>query len=109
MTESDEPRPAAHALTVEDKLGLVDFKRSPQPHIQLVDSSPNAPCVDLCKDRPCTTVCPAKVYEWDKAQQTILVAYENCIECGACRMICPFDNIRCEWPGNGYGVKYKYG
>jgi ferredoxin-like protein FixX len=24
-------------------------------------------------------------------------------------MLCPFDNINCDWPGGGQGVKYKYG
>jgi ferredoxin like protein len=95
--------------TVEAKLGTVEWKKSPKPHIVLKDAGPSAPCVDACKDRPCTTVCPAKVYEWEAAQKKVLVAYENCIECGACRMLCPFDNISCDWPGGGFGVKYKYG
>ena len=57
----------------------------------------------------CTTVCPAKVYEWEGAHKKIIVNYENCIECGACRMLCPFLNIDCDWPRGGFGVAYKYG
>lgn len=95
--------------TVEAKLGLLSFKKSPQSHISIKDASENSPCVKLCQDKPCTTVCPAKVYEWVPDKQKIHVAYENCIECGACRMLCPFDNIRCEWPRGGFGVQYKYG
>ena len=95
--------------TVEAKLGLLDFKKSEKAHILLKDSSPNAPCADRCRDKPCVKVCPAKVYEFDELQKKVLVAYENCIECGACRMLCPFDNIDCDWPKGGFGVKYKYG
>ena len=94
---------------VETKLGTLEWKKSPNPHIVLRDSSPGSPCVSACKDRPCTTVCPAKVYEWEGSHKKIIVNYENCIECGACRMLCPWDNIHCEWPGGGFGVQYKFG
>ncbi|OGR82689.1 MAG: hypothetical protein A3J74_01720 [Elusimicrobia bacterium RIFCSPHIGHO2_02_FULL_57_9] len=96
-------------VSVEAKLGTLDWKKSPVAHITLRDSSQNAPCVASCKDKPCATVCPAKVYEWEAAHRKIIVNYENCIECGACRMLCPFDNIACDWPDGGMGVKYKYG
>jgi len=95
--------------TVETKLGTLDWKKSPDAHIHLKKSDASAPCVSDCKDRPCTTVCPAKVYEWEADHKKVVVNYENCIECGACRMLCPLDNITCEWPGGGQGVKYKYG
>jgi len=97
------------AAKVESKLGLLAWKKSPDAHIHIKDSSQNAPCVTKCHDKPCTTVCPAKVYEWQEQQKKILVAYENCIECGACRMLCPFENIYCEWPRGGFGVQYKFG
>lgn len=95
--------------TVESKLGTLDWKKSPETHISLKNSGADSPCATTCKDKPCTTVCPAKVYEWEASHNKIIVNYENCIECGACRMLCPWDNITCEWPGGGQGVKYKYG
>jgi len=95
--------------TVEEKLGLLDFKKYTETHVTLKDSSANAPCVGECKERPCVTICPAKVYEWEEEHKKVIVNYENCIECGACRMLCPFDNIECDWPPAGHGVKYKYG
>ena len=105
----DEKKLPAGAMTVEGKLGFLEYKKSPETHISLADASANSPCVTKCHDKPCTTVCPAKVYEWEESHKKILVAYENCIECGACRMLCPFDNIKCDWPKGGFGVKYKYG
>ena len=95
--------------TVEAKLGLLDFKKFSETHITLKDQTASSPCATKCPDKPCTTVCPAKVYEWHAADNKVLVAYENCIECGACRMLCPFDNISCDWPVGGHGVKYKFG
>ena len=95
--------------TVEAKLGTLVWKKSPVTHIRLRKDGADAPCVEECKDKPCESVCPAKVYEWEPAHNKIIVNYENCIECGACRMICPFDNISCEWPHGGYGVAYKWG
>lgn len=95
---------------IEEKLGKLTFKADHEKaHIKLRDDSAKSPCVKKCKDRPCTVICPAKVYAWEEAQKKIIVSYENCIECGACRMICPFDNIDCHWPRGGFGVQYKFG
>jgi len=105
-TKSEAGKPE---VTVETKLGTIEWKKSPNAHIVLRDSSQSAPCVTKCKDKPCTTVCPAKVYEWEADHKKVIVNYENCIECGACRMLCPFDNIKCDWPDGGFGVKYKFG
>ncbi|MDE1975873.1 MAG: 4Fe-4S dicluster domain-containing protein [Elusimicrobia bacterium] len=96
-------------FTVEAKLGTLEWKKSPNSHIALKDASAESPCATECKTKPCTTVCPAKVYEWHEDGRKIIVNYENCIECGACRMLCPFDNIVCDWPEGGMGVKYKLG
>ncbi|MBI4051847.1 MAG: 4Fe-4S dicluster domain-containing protein [Elusimicrobia bacterium] len=96
-------------MNVEGKLGLLNYKKAPETHISIKDATENGPCVKQCQDKPCTTVCPAKVYEWEEHKKKILVAYENCIECGACRMLCPFDNIKCDWPRGGFGVQYRWG
>jgi len=94
-------------VNVDEKLGQLTYKADHSfAHITLKSDNP---CQTQCKDKPCITVCPAKVYNWEEAQKKILVSYENCIECGACRMLCPFDNISCEWPRGGFGVQYKLG
>jgi len=96
-------------MSIEQKLGLLVYKSDSTPHIRIRDTSENSPCLTKCQDKPCTKVCPAKVYDWNEDQKKIIVSYENCIECGACRMICPFDNIDCHWPRGGFGVQYRYG
>ena len=92
--------------SIEDKLGLLDFKSDHQSHISIPNPQT---CLEKCMDKPCTKVCPAKVYVWEESQKKIVIGYENCIECGAARMLCPFDNIRWEPPRGGFGVNYKYG
>ncbi|OIO09460.1 MAG: hypothetical protein AUJ52_06445 [Elusimicrobia bacterium CG1_02_63_36] len=104
-----EHNPAVEKGTVEEKLGTLDWKKYSETHITLKDVSESSPCATECDSKPCVTICPAKVYEWEHEQRKVLVAYENCIECGACRMLCPFDNITCDWPPAGHGIKYKYG
>lgn len=95
------------AVNIDEKLGTLTYKADhSHAHVELKSGDP---CAKDCKDKPCTFVCPANVYFWEEAQKKILVAYENCIECGACRMLCPFDNIACHWPRGGFGVQYKMG
>ena len=39
----------------------------------------------------------------------IIIGYENCLECGTCRLACPYENISWKYPRGGFGVKYRYG
>ncbi|MGC9358698.1 MAG: ferredoxin family protein [Anaerolineae bacterium] len=39
----------------------------------------------------------------------IQVAYQACVECGSCRVGCPYKNIGWQLPRGGYGVAYKFG
>lgn len=91
---------------VDEVLAPLTYKADhDNAHIKIPD-----PKVCLgCKDKPCTTVCPAGVYEWNEAQKQLIVSYENCIECGAARVMCPFNNIQWEPPRGGFGVNYKFG
>jgi len=91
---------------VEEKLGWLTYKNDHQSHITIPEPKT---CLEKCEGKPCTTVCPALVYVWEPEPKKIVVSYENCIECGACRMLCPFDNVKCHWPRGGFGVQYKFG
>jgi len=92
-------------MKIEDKLYLLKFNWDAQSHIEIVDQD----VCRRCPDKPCTFLCPAAVYHWDAENQKTVVSYENCIECGACRLICPYANISCVMPRGGFGVQYKYG
>ncbi|HAK74761.1 MAG TPA: 4Fe-4S ferredoxin [Sporomusaceae bacterium] len=63
-------------------------------------------CKD-CQSKACLTICPTEVFLWNHADNTpIGVLYKQCIECGACRLVCPFKNIEFCYPKGGYGVMY---
>lgn len=93
-------------VRIEDKLYLVRFKPDHEPHLVIIDQET---CKSKCQGRPCTFFCPARVYEWEEANEKITVGFENCLECGACRIGCPQQNIEWRYPRGGYGVAIKYG
>jgi ferredoxin like protein len=66
-------------------------------------------CRDRCSGKYCNYFCPAGVYEWSEERQETIVSFGNCVECGACAIGCPYDNIICFSPRGGYGVQYRQG
>src|SRR5512134_3400351 len=73
-------------------------------HIQIKDQ---IVCVQ-CGQKPCLDFCPAHVFSQD-GQGRVLVGYQACLECGSCRIGCPFHNVDWQLPAGGYGVAYKFG
>lgn len=64
-------------------------------------------CED-CEHKPCLDFCPAHVFSVDQ-QGTITVSFQACVECGSCRVGCPYENVEWTLPRGGYGVAYKFG
>jgi ferredoxin like protein len=87
-------------LSLEDKLFTVRRKHLSHSHITI-----NNQLCGECLNRICTYICPAEVYLWDESAQKIEARYENCLECGACRVACE----AIEWvnPTWGEGIVYK--
>ena len=88
---------------LDDVLYKVKYKTDDDSHLAIRDQE----VCRKCEDRPCIARCPAEVYEWENDE--ILVAYENCLECGVCKIVCPYDNIEWRYPRGGYGVVWKFG
>jgi ferredoxin like protein len=61
-----------------------------------------------CEHKPCLSFCPVGVYSLGRDGK-IQVAYQSCVECGSCRVGCPYKNIGWELPRGGFGVAYKFG
>ena len=93
-------------LTIEDKLFLVNFRPDETSHLVIKDQ---AICRDQCECKYCTVFCPSDVYRWEEKERKLSVAHEDCFECGACRIGCPYNNIEWRYPRGGFGVQYKYG
>jgi ferredoxin like protein len=89
---------------LEDKLYTVKYTPDTNSHLQPVQE-----CCRVCKSKICTTVCPAGVYEWDENMQKLIVNYENCLECGACRIACESASLGWEYPKGTKGVTFKQG
>jgi len=83
---------------------LANVKYTPDTISHLV------PCDQDCKtciSRCCTYVCPAGVYEWSGEQQKLIVNFENCLECGACRIVCEKQSLNWSYPKGTKGVTFK--
>ncbi|MHB0884852.1 MAG: ferredoxin family protein [Bacillota bacterium] len=103
-----QPGTPATQKSLDEKLYLIRYRLDDRPHLAIKDQSI---CADYHEEtgRPCAFFCPAHVYEWDEAQKKTIVEYERCVECGACRLGCPYGNIDWKYPRGGFGVTWKYG
>lgn len=75
-----------------------------QSHLWIEDDD----ICDRCEYKPCLYFCPVNVYTLGNDGQ-VQVAYQGCVECGSCRVGCPYHNIGWTLPRGGYGVAYKFG
>lgn len=89
-------------LSLEDKLFTVSRRRQKESHIK-VDSS----LCGACSSRICTRICPAGVYVWNEEEESIRIQYENCLECGSCRVACEMGAIEWMNPPGGTGIEYR--
>lgn len=92
--------------SVETLLGYDKWDWDSQSHIAISD---NELCLK-CERKPCLSVCPARVYTWEKDH--IAVNYEGCLELRACYLAChQYGNGAIVWryPSGGKGVVFKYG
>lgn len=92
-------------VNIDEKIGSVKFYVDESyAHLRIKDE---AICYK-CKDKPCLYFCPAGVYRLGEGKK-ILISHQACLECGSCRVGCPFKNILWNYPKGGFGVNYKFG
>ena len=89
---------------IDEKLYTVKYTPDSQSHLLPVQE-----CCRICQSKICTVICPAKVYEWDNDRQKLIVKFENCLECGACRIACETSSLGWEYPKGTKGVMFKQG
>lgn len=88
--------------SMEDKLGLDKFKAFEKTHLKV---KPGPKAHKVVED--VLFICPAKVYELSDKGEPI-VSFENCLECGTCRVAAP-DDVEWEYPQGGFGVTFRFG
>ncbi len=91
-------------MNIDDKLNKLKYNCDTVSHL-----NPCAADCKECKSKICTIICPASVYEWDEENRKLIVNYENCLECGACKIICEKKSLKWDYPRNGKGVTFKLG
>jgi len=95
----------------EDRRRLTEqnwFRHDPDfVHVAVKDTSV---CESACQRHPCVTICPSGVFvlEGDGASHAT-ADYRFCVECGACRLVCPFDNVYLVLPRGGFGIEHRHG
>jgi ferredoxin like protein len=90
---------------IEERLFLIRYKADEKSHLVIK----NQTVCEQCETKECNFFCPADVYKWHGEDRMTSVAFENCIECGTCRLACPDYNIEWVYPKGGYGITYKFG
>lgn len=91
-------------MTLDDKLFTVKYRPDSKSHLK-----PDFEKCKTCISKTCTVICPAKVYEWEENEQKLTVNFENCLECGACRIACEKNCIDWEYPNGNKGVTFRNG
>lgn len=86
-------------LTIEEKLYVTRFTPNTESHIKT-----NQDICITCKGKECTKFCPANVFAWSQIDDVLIIGYENCLECGACKIGCPYEAIEYSHPKPGFGV-----
>ncbi|MEW6243318.1 MAG: 4Fe-4S dicluster domain-containing protein [Bacillota bacterium] len=76
-------------------------------HVAVKDTSV---CERKCKEHRCVSICPSGVFVLAGNEGLHAEAdYRYCVECGACRLVCPFDNVYLVLPRGGFGIEHRHG
>lgn len=91
-------------LKIDEKLATLRFICDNKSHI-IVDIEK----CKKCKTKNCLYFCPACVYSMENDEEIPTISYENCLECGTCRLSCPHNAIEWNNPKGSCGVRYRFG
>jgi len=89
-------------MVVDEIFDLVSYRIDSEPHIRLDQERCRS-----CTHRTCTFACPARCYEWSEERARVEFAYEACLECGTCLLLCDNGAIDWHYPVGGFGVRFR--
>lgn len=89
------------------KISLLEFRPDDgRQHVVIHDQT----LCGGCREKNCIIICPSGVFRHRHGQNPpVEVLYRQCIECGACRLVCPAENIGFDYPSGGFGVIFLEG
>ena len=90
---------------IEDKLSVLKYNKAKESHIKIKHEI----CKKCSTEKICLTICPAQTYTQEEGKEEITISFENCLECGSCRVACIDAAIEWNCPEGGFGVCYRYG
>lgn len=85
---------------VDQKLTLIRTRVHRETHIQV-----DAGICEHCPHLACVYGCPATCYRVIDGK--VKFAYDGCVECGTCAVICDRGAVSWTYPQGGYGVKFR--
>lgn len=86
---------------IETKLGTLRYNIDKKAHIQVTLT-----CME-CEAKPCILGCPAQCF--DLINDEVKFQYEDCIECGTCKILCDKKAIEWNYPRGTFGVAFRKG
>jgi len=89
-------------MIIDNIFDLVSYNIHPEPHIRIIRDT----CHE-CMHKTCTFACPVRCYTWNETRGKIDFAYEACVECGTCLVVCDRDALEWNYPRGGYGVRFR--
>ncbi len=89
-------------MITDEIFELVSYNIDKEAHIEV-----NRDACQKCTHRACTFACPVACYQWNEEKGRIDFAFEPCLECGTCLIICDAGALDWHYPKGGFGVRYR--
>ena len=90
-------------MSFDEKVRVNAYLLYPKPHIE-VDKTK---CKN-CKIKICTKLCPAGCFRLSPEGE-VMFSHDACLECGTCRVVCPYNAVKWNYPEPGFGIWYRFG
>ena len=90
-------------MITDNIFDLASYRIDGEAHITL-----NREACERCAHRACAFVCPAGCYQWNESSSRIDFAYEACLECGGCLVVCDRGALKWNYPKGGFGVRFRH-
>ncbi len=92
-------------LAINEKLAVNKYILDEgHSHIKMLNEEV---CNHECQLKPCLYICPARVYVLVDGK--IVIDSAGCLECGACKVVCPNNSLEWNYPRGGFGIIYRGG